>query len=144
MFIRRRIGRVLLLVLVALSLSACQSFPFVKAQQEAAALPPVPVNTASGALEAGQGTDLAKSIAAATPREEEAALPVARDWQVTGSGKMIARPVAPKATGKAPVFSNKRDITLNFENTDIREVVKVILATPCSLATLSIPGCVAA
>ncbi len=128
-------------MLAALSLGACQSFPFVKAQQqESAALPPVPVNTASGALEAKQGTDLAKSIAAVTPREDGAVLPIAQDWQVTGSGKLIGKPAAPKVATKAPVFSNKRDITLNFENTDIREVVKVILGDTLQLGYIVDPG----
>ncbi len=138
--IHHRIGRGLLLMLAALSLSACQSFPFAKAQQESAALPPVPVNTASGVLDAKQGTDLAKSIAVATPREEAAALPIAQDWQVTGSGKLIGKPAAPKAADKAPVFSNKRDITLAFENTDIREVVKVILGDTLQLGYIVDPG----
>ncbi|WP_456376818.1 type II secretion system secretin GspD [Thiolapillus sp.] len=138
--IHHAIGRGLLLVLVALSLSACQSFPFAKEEQQESVLPPVPVNTTSGALETRQGTDLAKSIAAATPREEEAIPPAAQDWQVTGTGKLIGKPAAPKVAGKAPVFSNKRDITLNFENTDIREVVKVILGDTLQLGYIIDPG----
>ncbi|WP_456415601.1 type II secretion system secretin GspD [Thiolapillus sp.] len=138
--IHSRIGRGLLLMLAALSLGACQSFPFVKAQQESTALPPVPVNAASGALESKQGTELAQSIAAATPQEGETMPPMAQDWQVTGSGKLIGEPAAPKAGGKAPVFSNKRDITLNFENTDIREVVKVILGDTLQLGYIVDPG----
>lgn len=133
------IGRGLLLMLVALLLGGCESFPLAK-EHQGLSHPTVPVNTASGVLEAKQGTELAKSIAAASPQESEMVLPAMQDWEVPGSGKLIGKPPAPVATGKAPVFSNKRDITLNFENTDIREVVKVVLGDTLQLGYIIDPG----
>ncbi|WP_457669229.1 type II secretion system secretin GspD [Thiolapillus sp.] len=136
---RLLIGRGLSLAAIVLLLSACQSFPLAKEHRELTR-PPIPVNTASGVLEARQGTELAESIAAASPQEGETPPPPLQDWQVTGSGKLIGKPPAPARTGKPPVFSNKRDITLNFENTDIREVVKVILGDTLQLSYIVDPG----
>ncbi|HEC06500.1 MAG TPA: type II secretion system protein GspD [Thiolapillus brandeum] len=133
------VGRGLPLAAIALTLSACQSFPLAKEHRELTR-PPIPMNTASGVLEARQGTELAESIAAASPQEGETPPPPLQDWQVTGSGKLIGKPPAPAKTGKPPVFSNKRDITLNFENTDIREVVKVILGDTLQLSYIVDPG----
>jgi general secretion pathway protein D len=124
---------------MALLLSACQSFPLAKEHRELTR-PPVPVNTASGVLEVKQGTDLAKSIAAASPQEGETAPPTLQDWEVSGTGRLIGQPSAPVVAGKDPVFSNTRDITLNFENTDIREVVKVILGDTLQLGYIVDPG----
>ncbi len=133
------VGRGLPLAAIALTLSACQSFPLAKEHRELTR-PPIPMNTASGVLEARQGTELAESIAAASPQEGETPPPPLQDWQVTGSGKLIDKPPTPAKTGKPPVFSNKRDITLNFENTDIREVVKVILGDTLQLSYIVDPG----
>ncbi len=135
---RNYLGRGLLLMLVVL-LGACQSFPLAKKHKQLTR-PAVPVNTASGVLDVKEGTELSKSIAAASPQEGETPLPVLQDWQVPGTGRLIGKPPAPATTGKAPVFSNKRDITLNFENTDIREVVKVILGDTLQLGYIVDPG----
>ncbi|HID44715.1 MAG TPA: type II secretion system protein GspD [Chromatiaceae bacterium] len=127
------------LVAIVLALVGCQSFPLAKEHRELTP-PSIPVNTASGVLEARQGTELAESIAAASPREGESSPPPLQDWQVTGSGKLIGKPPAPAKAGKPPVFSSKRDITLNFENTDIREVVKVVLGDTLQLGYIVDPG----
>ncbi|WP_456407141.1 type II secretion system secretin GspD, partial [Thiolapillus sp.] len=133
------IGRVLLLVLIALVLGGCQSFPLAKEHRELTR-PSVPKNTAAGVLDAKHGTELSESIAAVSPQEGETPPPVMQDWQVPGTGRLIGKPPAPATSGKAPAFSKKRDITLNFENTDIREVVKVVLGDTLQLGYIIDPG----
>lgn len=125
-------------MLMAVLLSACQSFPLAKEHRELTR-PPVPVNTASGVLEVKEGTALAKSIAAASPQQGETAPSVMQDWTVPGTGKLIGQPPTVKYA-KDPVFTNTRDITLNFENTDIREVVKVILGDTLQMGYIVDPG----
>jgi general secretion pathway protein D len=56
-------------------------------------------------------------------------------WVVKGTGEFVASPERPAA----PV-RGEGDITLNFENTDIREVVKVILGDLLGLNYILDPG----
>ncbi len=138
---RRLVVRGFFLVLLVPLLSACQSFPLAKAHQEVVA-PKVPMNDARGVLELKQGTELSDSIADASPQEGQDAPPAMQDWQVPGTGRFI-KPSAAQGKGSsapAPKFSNNRDITLNFENTDIREVVKIVLGDTLKLNYIVDPG----
>ena len=137
---RRPAVRSFFLVLSVSLLSACQSFPLAKAHQKVTA-PTVPVNDARGVLDLKQGTALSESIAEVSPQEGQDVPPPLQDWQVSGTGRFI-NPSAVDDRGKAvaPTFGNKRDITLNFENTDIREVVKIILGDTLKLNYIIDPG----
>ncbi len=137
---RRPAVRSFFLVLSVSLLSACQSFPLAKAHQKVTA-PTVPVNDAKGVLDLKQGTALSESIAEVSPQEGQDTPPPLQDWQVSGTGRFI-NPSAVDDRGKAaaPTFGNKRDITLNFENTDIREVVKIILGDTLKLSYIIDPG----
>jgi general secretion pathway protein D len=137
---RRLLVRGFFLVLSVPLLSACQSFPLAKAHQEITA-PPVPVNDASGVLDLKQGTELSESIAEVSPQEGQDAPPPLQDWQVSGTGRFIKPGVSQSGRNAAsPTFSNSRDITLNFENTDIREVVKIILGDTLKVNYIVDPG----
>ncbi|WP_456373482.1 type II secretion system secretin GspD [Thiolapillus sp.] len=137
---RRLAVRGVLLALAVSLLSACQSFPLAKAQQETA-VPTVPINDASGVLDIKQGTELAQSIAEVSPQEGRDEPPPLQDWQVSGTGKFIRSDASQdKRRAASPVFSNNRDITLNFENTDIREVVKIILGDTLKVNYIVDPG----
>ncbi len=137
---RRPAVRSFFLALSVSLLSACQSFPVAKSHHKVAA-PPVPVNDARGVLDLKQGTALSESIAEASPQEGQDAPPPLQDWQVSGTGRFI-NPSAAENRGKAaaPTFGNSRDITLNFENTDVREVVKIILGDTLKLNYIIDPG----
>ncbi len=137
---RRLAVRSFFLVLSVTLLSACQSFPLAKAHQKITA-PPVPVNDARGVLDLKQGTELSESIAGVSPQEGQDEPPPLQDWQVAGTGRFI-KPVGNDATAATtlPAFGNNRDITLNFENTDIREVVKIILGDTLKLSYIIDPG----
>ena len=138
---RHLVVRGFFLVLLTPLLSACQSFPLAKAHQEVVA-PKVPMNDARGVLELKQGTELSGSIADASPQEGQDAPPAMQDWRVPGTGRFI-KPSAAQGKGSsapAPKFSNNRDITLNFENTDIREVVKIVLGDTLKLNYIVDPG----
>ncbi len=137
---RRPAVRSFFLVLSVSLLSACQSFPLAKAHQKVTA-PTVPVNDARGVLDLKQGTALSESIAEVSPQEGQDAPPPLQDWQVSGTGRFInPSAVDDREKAAAPAFGNKRDITLNFENTDIREVVKIILGDTLKLSYIIDPG----
>ena len=90
-------------------------------------LPPAPVNEVSGAVNVEPGTELSRSIKR-TLKEPAQTAAAGAGWQVKGSGRFIdEKPLKHPETAKLPTFDDKKEITLNFENTDIREVVKVIL-----------------
>ncbi|RTZ79737.1 MAG: type II secretion system protein GspD [Gammaproteobacteria bacterium] len=90
-------------------------------------LPPAPVNEVSGAVNVEPGTELSRSIKR-TLKEPAQTAAAGAGWQVKGSGRFIdEKPLKHPETAKLPAFDDKKEITLNFENTDIREVVKVIL-----------------
>ena len=58
----------------------------------------------------------------------------AEGWEVTGSGRFI------KSLAPAAVAPEAGEITLNFENTDIREVVKVVLGDLLDINYILDPG----
>ncbi|RTZ73320.1 MAG: hypothetical protein DSZ02_07550, partial [Gammaproteobacteria bacterium] len=81
----------------------------------------------SGAVNVEPGTELSRSIKR-TLKEPAQTAAAGAGWQVKGSGRFIdEKPLKHPETAKLPTFDDKKEITLNFENTDIREVVKVIL-----------------
>ncbi len=84
-------------------------------------LPARSVQKSSGTLEVKQGTGLSRSLEQAGRRNQVS--PEA--WQVAGSGRFIH---PPKPLERRPAQTTPEDqVLLNFEDTDIREVVKVIL-----------------
>jgi len=80
----------------------------------------------------GDGPGVAGDAAAETP---EASAEEQESWAVQGSGRFVRPATRPPAPAKGP-----GDITLNFENTDIREVVKVILGDLLGLNYILDPG----
>ncbi len=119
-----RIGLYLLLALLA----GCQSLAQLPGlgNPERKALPPVPVNEVEGAVAVSPGTELSRALEHPAPPAEEAPAPGPKGWMVKGSGRFVGRPPQPPAAPEHE-WSDKPEVTLNFENTDIREVVKVIL-----------------
>ena len=138
---RRLVVRGFFLVLLAPLLSACQSFPLANKAHQEVVTPKVPMNDARGVLELKQGTELSDSIADVSPQEGQDSPPATQDWQVPGTGRFI-KPLAAQGERSAPAlkFSNNRDITLNFESTDIREVVKIVLGDTLKLNYIIDPG----
>ncbi|BAO43428.1 type II secretion system secretin GspD [Thiolapillus brandeum] len=137
---RRLVARSFFLLLLVPLLNACQSFPLAKAHQKITA-PTMPMNDARGVSELKQGTELSDSIADASPQEGQDAPQPLQDWQVSGTGQFIKPSTAQgKKKVTAPKFSNNRDITLNFENTDIREVVKIVLGDTLKVNYIVDPG----
>ncbi len=131
-FMRRlygyRVVRAAWLFLILL-LAGCESLEELPGfgDPERKPLPPVPVNEVSGAVSVEPGTGLSRSIERAL-KEPVQSPPAVAGWQVSGTGRFInEKPVTRPPAAKMPSFDKKKEITLNFENTDIREVVKVIL-----------------
>ena len=109
-------------------------------QPERKPLPPVPVNEVSGAVSVSPGTELSRSIEEAIEQPTDAT-PQIKGWQVPGTGEFIdGKRLAAGAAARQPTFDDAKDITLNFENTDIREVVKVILGDMLHLSYILDPA----
>ncbi|HDK38580.1 MAG TPA: type II secretion system protein GspD [Thiolapillus brandeum] len=132
-------GRGFLLVLSIVLLSACQPSPLAKPHREVVRSP-MPVNDASGILDPKQGTEQSKGIADISSRKKPASPAPVLDWQVKGTGQFIDASAAGSSPPIKPSFGDNRDITLNFENTDIREVIKVILGDTLKLGYIVDPG----
>ena len=112
-----------------LLLSGCESLEELPGfgKPERKPLPPVPVNEVSGAVNVEPGTELSRSIERAL-EEPTQTPPAVTGWQVQGTGQFLnEKPLSRTPAASQPTYDKKKDITLNFENTDIREVVKVIL-----------------
>ena len=131
---------VVALLALPMVLSGCESLGEMPGMGNPARqhLPPVPVNRATGALSVEQGTELSKALEQRGLEETPPAPKRIKSWSVKGNDTFIK---APEVKPEKPLrFSDRRDITLNFENTDIREVVKVILGDMLKLSYVIDPG----
>ena len=118
-------GRTLLLSLgLTLLLGGCASW---KADKPKALWPELAAegghSTAWGKYDAAtaQGSSAGSAASTATPGQDEAA--ASRPLVYRGTGKFVAAPAA----GAAPPSGEPGDITLNFQNADLNEVVSVVL-----------------
>ncbi len=128
------------ILLVSALLSGCQTIWENEVKPAPKPLPVVPVNSTTGTLHSAQGTKLSKDLKTRAQKIDAKSVPEpeVKDWQIVGSGQFI------KPHEQEPVqslqLSSKPEITLNFENTDIREVVKVILGDTLNLDYVLDPG----
>ncbi len=119
----KRPGTALLLLLL-LALAGCETLERMPGTGEIERHPPPPrpLQESGGAAEVSGETDLSRSLETASqPPQRPGA------WQVAGSDRFVREPAAPPKRPAGATAAPGEEVLLNFENTDIREVVKVIL-----------------
>lgn len=135
--------RLPLLLIAAFLLSGCQSMfgPQYSSTLEGSEDITLPSTRQQNVILAQEGTDLSRNIAAQQQfaDDQKSLLESSATSQVyRGSGRFVKN-ITPKEQPdrKSAV---KGDITLNFENTDLREVVKVILGDTLKVNYILDPG----